>query len=334
MRIKKPEQPERKDLSVYDEELLLEMHRRMLLIRRFELRVNEMFQKGMIPGTIHLSHGQEATTVGACLALNQDDVITLTHRGHGQALAKGVGLDSVMAELFGKDTGCCRGKGGSLHVGDFSVGALPAIGIVGASSPIAAGMAFALQRAGNKRIVLNFFGDGAVNEGDWHEAMNLASLWKLPVVFLCENNFYGVSTHISEVTLNEYLAERAAAYRMQSVTIYGNDPITVYDTVREAAERARGGAGPTMVECLTYRRGGHKRDDRSSYRPEEEVDAWFRRDPIADFREYLLTDKRFRPEKLAVLERAVDASVEEAVEFALSSPDPAVASALEDVYAD
>ena len=334
MRITKPEQPKRKDLSLYTEQLLLEMYRRMVLIRRFELKVNELYQKGIMPGTIHLSHGQEATTVGACLALHGDDVITLTHRGHGQALAKGVSVESLMAELFGKDTGCCRGKGGSLHVGDFSLGALPAIGIVGASSPIAAGMAFAFQRAGNKRIVLNFFGDGAVNEGDWHEAMNLVSLWKLPVVFLCENNFYGVSTHISEVTLNEYLVERAAAYRMQGITIYGNDPITVYDAVREAADRARSGAGPTMVECLTYRRGGHKRDDKGSYRPEQEVEAWFQRDPIVDFRDYLLTDKRIAAEKLEVLEQEVDASVDKGVNFALSSPDPDVAAALEDVYAE
>jgi pyruvate dehydrogenase E1 component alpha subunit len=306
----------------------------MLLIRRFELKVNELYQQGKMPGTIHLSHGQEATTVGACLALQQEDVITLTHRGHGQALAKGVGVDSVMAELFGKATGCCRGKGGSLHVGDISVGALPAIGIVGASSPIAAGMAFAFQRTGNSRIVLNFFGDGAVNEGDWHEAMNLASVWKLPVVFLCENNFYGVSTHISDVVLNEYLAERAAAYRMQGITIYGNDPITVYDTVREVAERARNGEGPTMVECLTYRRGGHKRDDKGAYRPEDEVDAWFRRDPVTDFRDYLLTDRRFTADRLDTLEQEVAASVDRAVDFALSSPDPGPASALKDVYAE
>jgi pyruvate dehydrogenase E1 component alpha subunit len=289
MRIKEPTQPNRKDLYHYPEKLLLEMCRRMLLIRRFELKVNELYQRGMMPGTIHLSHGQEATAVGACLALNKDDVITLTHRGHGQALAKGVSVESVM---FGKATGCCRGKGGSLHVGDISVGALPAIGIVGASSPIAAGMAFAFQRAGNKRIVLNFFGDGAVNEGDWHEAMNLAALWKLPIVFLCENNFYGVSTHISDVVLNDCLSERAAAYRTEGITIYGNDPITVYESVREAAGRARRGAGPTMVECLTYRRGGHKRDDKGIYRPAQELEAWFQRDPVIDFREYLLTDER------------------------------------------
>jgi TPP-dependent pyruvate/acetoin dehydrogenase alpha subunit len=333
MRISKPEQPERKDLTGYGEALLLEMYRRMQLIRRFELKVNELYQEGRMPGTIHLSHGQEATTVGACLALQQDDVITLTHRGHGQALAKGVTVQSVMAELFGKATGCCRGRGGSLHVGDLSVGALPAIGIVGASSPIAAGMAFAFQRAGNKRIALNFFGDGAVNEGDWHEAMNLAALWKLPVVFLCENNFYGVSTHISEVVLNEYLVERAAAYRMQGITIYGNDPITVYDTVMDAARRARSGDGPTMVECLTYRRGGHKRDDSGSYRPEEEVNAWFRRDPITDFREYLLTERRINMQDLDLVDREVDASVDKAVDFALSSSDPDASSALEDVYA-
>jgi TPP-dependent pyruvate/acetoin dehydrogenase alpha subunit len=333
LRIKKPQRPEPKTLSNYDADLLSKMYRQMVLIRRFEEKVNELFLRGIMPGTIHLSLGQEATTVGACLALRTDDFITLTHRGHGQALAKGVTAKSLMAELFGKVTGCCRGKGGSLHVGDFSKGALPAIAIVGASSPIAAGMAFAFKRHQTGQIVLNFFGDGTVNKGDWHEAMNLAAVWELPVIFLCENNLWGVSTHISDVTAIDVLADRAAAYGMPGKTIYGNDPIVVYDTICEAAEQTRGGAGPILIESLTYRRGGHKRDDPATYRPDEEVDAWLSRDPIPDFRERLLQDERFDEARIAALEADVEAELEEATQFAIESEDPDPSIALEDVYA-
>lgn len=333
MRIKKPNPPEPKDLSDYPDDLLAEVYRRMFLIRNFELTVNDLFLRGLMPGTIHLSHGQEATTVGACLALREDDVITLTHRGHGQALAKGVSPKALMAELFGKATGCCQGKGGSLHVGDISVGALPAIAIVGASSPIAAGMAFAFKCRGTGQIVCNFFGDGTVNKGDWHEAMNLAAVWVLPVIFLCENNLYGVSTHVTDTTLNDRLAERAAAYRMPAVTVYGNDPLEVYEATQEAAERARGGGGPTMVECLTYRRGGHKRDDPATYRPQEEVEAWLAQDPLPAFRQRLLEDPRFDKAHVAAIEERVKATLDEAVDFATSSPNPPVELALEHVYA-
>lgn len=333
MKIKKPTPPEMRPLSGYSDDLLEEMYRRMVLIREFELAVNELFLRGLMPGTIHLSHGQEATTVGCCLALREDDVITLTHRGHGQALAKGVPANTLLAELFGKATGCCQGKGGSLHVGDIATGALPAIAIVGASSPIAAGMAFAFKRRQTGQIVCNFFGDGTANKGDWHEALNLAAVWELPVIFLCENNFYGVSTHVSDVMLNDYIAERADAYRMPGVTIYGNDPIEVYETVREAAQRARGGGGPSLVECLTYRRGGHKRDDPATYRPQEEVEAWLQTDPIPAFRERLLADDRFDETRLSGIEAGVQGTLESAIVFAQSSPDPAPSLALEHVYA-
>ena len=333
MRVKKPNPPELKALHDYSHDLLARMYHRMFLVRRFELTVNELFLRGLMPGTIHLSHGQESTAVGTCLALHEDDVITLTHRGHGQSLANGVSPKSLMAELFGKVTGCCRGKGGSLHVGDISVGALPAIAIVGASSPIAAGMAFAFQRRKTGQIVCNFFGDGAVNEGDWHEAMNLAAVWALPVVFLCENNLYGVSTHITDTTLNERLAERAAAYRAPATTVYGNDPIEVYEAVLKAAERARQGGGPTMVECLTYRRGGHKRDDAATYRPQEEVEPWLAEDPVTAFRQRLLGDSRFDEARLVAIENGVEGVLCQAVDFSMSSPDPSAQLALEHVYA-
>lgn len=333
MPVRLPEIPTAKSLENYDRSLLREMYRRMYLIRHFEQRVNELFLQGIMPGTIHLSLGQEATTVGTCLALRNDDVITLTHRGHGQALAKGVTPESLMAELFGKATGCCKGKGGSLHVGDMAYGALPAIAIVGASSPIAAGMAFAFQRHRTGQVALNFFGEAASNKGDWHEAMNLAAIWKLPVIFLCENNLYGVSTHITDVMMPDYVAERAAAYGMKGVTVYGNDPLPVYDAVFSAAERAREGKGPALIECLTYRRGGHKRDDPGTYRDKEEVDAWFKTDPLPAFRTRLANDPRFGEAAVAEIETEVQNRLEYAVDFALTSENPALTTAFEDLYA-
>jgi pyruvate dehydrogenase E1 component alpha subunit len=333
MRIVLPKIPDLPSIVGHDVEMLAEMYHRMYLIRHFEQKVNELFLKGIMPGTIHLSLGQEATTVGACLALEPNDIVTLTHRGHGQALAKGVSAKALMAELFGKATGCCKGKGGSLHVGDLAMGALPAIAIVGASSPIAAGFAFAFKRHQTGQVALNFFGEGAANKGDWHEALNLAAIWKLPVIFLCENNLYGVSTHITDIMSVETVAERACAYGIPGMTIYGNDPMPVYAAVREAVQRARSGEGPSLVECLTYRRGGHKRDDPGTYRPTEEVEAWFKTDPIPAFRARLLADPRFDEAFAATLEADVLRELDEAVEFALNSPDPDLSVALEDVYA-
>ncbi len=333
MPIRMPDPPQPKAISGYDDALLAELYRRMVLIRNFEQTVNELFLKGIMPGTIHLSLGQEATTVGACLALHPDDVITLTHRGHGQALAKGVTARALMAELFGKATGCCQGKGGSLHVGDMSVGALPAIAIVGASAPIATGMAFSFKRHQTGQVALNFFGEGTANKGDWHEALNLAAIWKLPVIFLCENNLYGVSTHITEVMAVDTVAERASAYGIPGMTIYGNDPIPVYDEVKKAAQRARDGQGPALIECLTYRRGGHKRDDPGTYRDPEEVEAWFKTDPLPAFRQRLLTDARFNEARVGSIEEEIQQTLKDAVEFALASPDPAPPIALEHVYA-
>lgn len=333
MRIRQPSVPEPKELVGFDEAFLKDVYQRMYLIRNFELKVNELFLKGIMPGTIHLSLGQEAAVVGACFALEADDRVTLTHRGHGQALAKGVSARSLMAELFGRETGCCKGKGGSLHVGDVRVGALPAISIVGASSPIATGLGFAFKYLRKRHIALNFFGEGTANKGDWHEALNLAALWRIPVVFLCENNQYGVSTHISEVMAIERVADRAAAYGMPGVVVYGNDPIAVYEEVALAAERARAGDGPTLIECLTYRRGGHKRDDPGHYRPKEEVEVWMKTDPLPAFRERLLGDARLDEAAIALLEREAVAIIDEAVTFALESAEPTPESALEDVYA-
>lgn len=333
VRIVNPKPFDRTTVSNRDVALLESLFRGMYLIRSFELAVNQLFLKGVMPGTIHLSHGQEAVPVGVCSAIRSSDFITLTHRGHGQALAKGVSPRSLMAELFGKETGCCRGRGGSLHVGDFSVGALPAIAIVGASSPIAAGMAFAFKRHGEKRVVCNFFGDGAVNEGDWHEAVNLAAIWKLPVVLVCENNLYGVSTHITDVTLNEHISERASAYGIPGVTINGNDVLAVHDAAVSAVERAREGSGPTLVECVTYRRGGHKRDDPATYRPQEEVKAWLAADPIDLLKPLLVGDARIGAQRINDIEVEVKTAIADAVDFAQSSPSPNQDTVLDGVYA-
>lgn len=264
--------------------LALDLFGRMRLIREFEQAVNRLFLQGKIPGTIHLSLGQEACAVGAAASLRVSDIATLTHRGHGQALAKGVSARSLMAELYARETGCCRGAGGSLHVGDLAVGALPAIAIVGASIPISAGLAYAAKAQRRDDIVLCFTGDGAMTEGDAHEGLNLAALWNLPVVFVCENNLYSVSTRIERQTKLASIAERVTAYGIPAETVDGNNVLEVYRAVTAAVARARAGEGPFLVECLTYRQGGHKRDDPGTYRPREEVERWLARDPVTRLR--------------------------------------------------
>lgn len=299
----------------------LDLYGRMTLIREFEQRVSRLFLQGKIPGTIHLSLGQEACAVGGCAPLRASDWITITHRGHGQALAKGVTPRRLMSELFARETGCCRGRGGSVHVGDVTVGALPAVGIVGAAVPIAAGLAFASKQRGEDRVVVSFMGDGAVTEGDAHEGFNLAKLWELPVVYLCENNLYSISTRIERQMSVTLIAARMSAYGMPAVTVDGNDVVAVHRAVEEAVRLARSGGGPTLVECLTYRQGGHKRDDPGTYRPAEEVAMWLNRDPIKRLRSAL--DAAGLAAQAAARELSAVAAVDDAVAFAESSP-PAV----------
>lgn len=327
-----PAPPSHVSLAGYDVDFLSAMYARMVLIRTFERAANDLFLMGLMPGTLHLSEGQEATNVGACFALEADDRITLTHRGHGQALAKGVSPESLMAELFGRETGCCRGRGGSLHVGDWSVGALPAIAVVGASAPIAVGFAFASRHRAQGRVSLTFFGEGAAAKGEIHEAMGLAALWDLPVVFLCENNLYAVSTPQTGSMKSERVSERAIGYRMPGVTVDGNDPIAVHTAVSEAARRARSGEGPSLVECLTYRHGGHKRDDAATYRPKEEVAAWLSRDPIPAFRARLIEDGRVAAAELDRIDAETNEVVERAARTAQESPFPEPSGLLEEAY--
>jgi TPP-dependent pyruvate/acetoin dehydrogenase alpha subunit len=247
-----------------------------------------------------------------------DDWVTLTHRGHGQALAKGVSAKAMMAELFARETGCCRGFGGSLHVGDISVGAVPAIAIVGAAVPIAAGIALGFRDRGEDRVALCFLGDGAMTEGDTHEGLNLAALWQLPVIYLCENNYYSVSTPVERQMRTTNLAARAGSYGMATGRVDGNDVVAVLEATRAAVARAREGAGPTFIEALTYRQGGHKRDDPAAYRSPDEVQLWLARDPIKRMRAGL--EVAGLGQEVEAAEQAAVAAIDEAVAFAESSP--------------
>jgi TPP-dependent pyruvate/acetoin dehydrogenase alpha subunit len=306
------------DLSPVGTERAVELYSRMALIREFESRVNKLFLQGRIPGTIHLSHGQEACAVGGTASLRLTDPITITHRGHGQALAKGSSARGIMAELYAKETGCCRGMGGSLHVGEWEVGALPGISIVGASVPIAAGLAFAARQLREDKVAVCFTGDGATTEGDAHEGYNLASLWKLPVVYVVENNLYSISTRVDRQAAVTSVAERVRAYDLPSVVVDGNNVVAVTIAVDRAVARAREGNGPFLVECLTYRQGGHKRDDPGTYRPREEVELWLRRDPVHRMRA-ALEAAGLRAQADAADQEAVTA-IDDAVAFAEESP--------------
>ena len=308
-----------------------EAFRRMALIRAFETKAAECFTRSELAGNIHLYMGQEASGVGTCLALRETDYITSTHRGHGHCLAKGASPDRAMAELFGKETGYCRGRGGSMHIVDVKLGILGANGIVGAGIPLAAGSALASKVRGDGAVTVAFFGDGASNQGTFHETLNMAAAWKLPVVFLLENNHYGVSTEIHRITNTEYLAPRAAAYGIPGVTVDGTDVEAVYHAAAEAVERARSGGGPTLVETLVYRYQGHYCGDPAAYRPKEYLTEGKAKDPIDRARARLL-ELGAAAEEVDALDREAAERIEHAYEFAKSSPDPDPAAVIDDVY--
>jgi pyruvate dehydrogenase E1 component alpha subunit len=316
----------------YDAAWLLGLYRQMVMIREFEDRVKMLFLEGTMPGTIHQYQGQEACAVGVCAALRPDDVITSTHRPHGHAIAKGVSVDAMMAELFGKRTGCCKGKGGSMHIGDLSKGMVPAVAIVGGGLPIATGIGLAFKMRKEKRVAVAFMGDGATNEGTFHESLNMASLWDLPVIFTIENNKYGASTHVSRSMKVEHIAERACAYRMPGFTIDGNDVLAVYEAARGAVERARAGGGPTLLELETYRITGHSRRDPCLYQPEEERKRAVAMEPIGRFAKLLLAGKTADQAKLDAVRAEAKAQVEEAVRKAQADPEPLPEDALEDLF--
>jgi pyruvate dehydrogenase E1 component alpha subunit len=319
--------------SSLDKEKLGEMYTKMVEIRSFEEKVFELYGRNLVPGTIHLYAGEEAVAVGVCSNLRKDDYITSTHRGHGHCIAKGAQLKRIMAEILGKKTGYCKGKGGSMHIADFSVGMLGATAVVGAGIPIAVGAGLSAKLRGTDQVVVCFFGDGASNQGTFHEGMNMASIWKLPVIFVCENNLYAMGTRQSKVMAVENIADRAVAYGVPGVAVDGNDVLAVYETAREAVDRARKGEGPTLIECKTYRHKGHSRIDPARYRSKEEVEKWLRRDPINRLKEKLLETNVLTNAEMQLVEKKALARVDEAVEFAVGSPYPTGEEALGDVYA-
>jgi pyruvate dehydrogenase E1 component alpha subunit len=311
---------------------LLGMYRSMLTIRRFEERCNYLYMQGRIPSTLHLYIGQEAVAVGVCAHLRPDDYLFSTHRPHGHALAKGVSPRAIMAELFGKRTGCCKGKGGSMHVGDVEVGMFPAIAIVGGNAPLAAGTALAAKRLTEDLVTVCFMGDGAMNEGAVHEAMNMAALWDLPVVYVCENNLYAASTPLATAFKNKDIASRASAYGIPGVAVDGNDVEVVHRAAGKAIARARQREGPTLIEAQTYRLCGHSRSDPRTYRSKEEEAAWQLRDPIAGLAVRLKQTGAATDDALETIEQEVSAIVDDAVAFAEGSPLPEPVDALEHVF--
>lgn len=318
----------------YPAEFLLELYRQMLLIRRFEERVKYLFLEGIMPGTIHQCMGQEACAVGVCAALEPDDILTPTHRGHGQCLAKGLTPREMMAELLGRTTGCCKAKGGSLHMGNLDRGVLPAIAIVGASIPIATGVALAFKLKKEKRVVACVMGDGAANEGAFHEGVNMGAIWDLPIVYVIENNQYGASTPVSMVFKTKTISERGSAYGIGGVTVDGNDVLAVYEAARKAVDQARRGEGPTLLELLTYRITGHSRRDPCLYQSEEERQEALAKEPIGRFAERLLSERVADQAALDKIAENIDAEIEQAVEAAMSDPKPKGEDVLEDVFVD
>jgi pyruvate dehydrogenase E1 component alpha subunit len=306
---------------------------RMLEIRRVEENVQMLYNDGHVRGSTHLANGQEAVSVGIAVAARPTDIVTCTYRGHATALALGVTPEGVLGEICGRSIGCVGGLGGSMHLGDMSVGLFPTFAIVGAGVPVAAGAALTAWSRGTDDAAIAIFGDGATNIGAFHEGLNLAGILKLPVVFVCENNLYGEYTRINLSTPVEHIADRAASYGMPGIAVDGQDVDEVISAVESALERARSGDGPTLLEMKTYRYSGHSRSDAGTYRPEGELDSWMQRDPIAILRDRLLEAGELSPEQLADLQVGVDERVRAAVEAVLASPPPGIEEMLRHVTA-
>jgi acetoin:2,6-dichlorophenolindophenol oxidoreductase subunit alpha len=321
------------DRESYQPDFIKSLYEQMVLIREFEDGVKFLFLEGSMPGTIHQCQGQEATAVGVCAALESSDFITSTFRGHGHALAKGLSPEELLFELFGAVTGCCRGKGGSMHVGNMQKGMVPGIAIVGGGVPLAAGMGLALKMQRSKSVVACFFGDGAIAEGAFHEGINLAAIWDLPVIFVCENNLYGASTRVDRVMRNDRIADRGAAYGIRGERVDGNDVLAVYEATKIAAADCRGGRGPVLLELLTYRRTGHSRRDGCHYQPKEEKDAWFARDPIDRLGQILIERELADQAALEGVQAKAQARFRAAVEEARKQPLPVLDELTRDVLA-
>jgi len=314
-------------------ELMMDMYRRMVVIREFELAAIDVFKRGLIKGTVHPYIGQEASGVGVCMALRATDLVAGTHRSHGHNLAKGADPKKMMAEIFGKETGYCKGRGGSMHIAAFETGSLGALAVVGSGIPLAVGAALAFKMRGEDRVAVPFTGDGGCNTGNWHESLNMASIWKLPVLFVLENNKYGVSTRISEVANIEDLSIRAKSYGIPSLRVDGFDVLAVYEAATQAVARCRRGEGPTLLVTESYRIEGHYAGEPEVYRTRAEVEEYRQKEPIGRFRTYLVENSKAAPAELDAVDAAVKQEMIEAVQFAKDSPMPDPATALDYIYA-
>jgi len=318
----------------YDKDFLGNLYSTMFRIRIFEEEVLEFYKFGKMPGLAHVYIGEEAVAAGACATLKAGDYAGSTHRGHGHVIAQGADTKKMMAEILGKKDGQCKGKGGSMHIMDMSKGILGANGIVGAGIPIATGAAYTAKMKNTDQVTLSFFGDSASNEGTFHESLNMASAWKLPIVYIIENNLYGISVALDRVVNVEDLSVRAQGYGIKGVSIDGNDVLKVYETVKEAVDFARAGNGPTLIECKTYRWNGHHSGDPATYRPKEEAAAWKARCPLKSFRAYLVSNAIFTEQEVIDLEAGISEEIKEAAKFAENSPYPDAAEAFTDIFAE
>lgn len=312
---------------------LLEMYRRMVLIREFELAAIDLFKRGQVKGAVHPYIGQEASGVGVCMALRRDDLIAGTHRSHGHNLAKGADPKRMMAEILGKETGYCKGRGGSMHIAAFETGSLGALAVVGSGIPLAVGAALAFKMRGEDRVAVPFTGDAGSNTGNWHEGLNMAAIWNLPVVFALENNYYGVSTNISYSVKIDDLSTRAQSYGIPGIRVDGFDILAVYQAAAEAVERARRGEGPTLLVTEAYRFEGHYAGEPEVYRERSEVEEYRKKDPIPRFRKYLLEEEKASQKELDAIDAEIKHEMTEAVEFARKSPQPDPTAAMDYIYA-
>jgi TPP-dependent pyruvate/acetoin dehydrogenase alpha subunit len=319
-------------LAELPREILAWMLQKMCEIRYFEEKAEELYIRGLVHGTMHLSIGQEASSVGSIAALRPEDLIIHHHRGHGHTIAKGADITLMMAEFLGKEPGYCRGRGGSMHIADIPGGNLGATGVVGSGIPTSVGIALALKMRRSDKVLLSFFGDGASNLGEFHESLNMASIWKLPMVFICENNQYGMSGPAKKMSAVTPISIRSVSYAMPGETVDGNDVLAVYQSVTTAIERARAGEGPSLIETYTYRWRGHSKSDRNVYRTQEEIEDWKKRCPITRFKQLLKEAEVMNTEELEAIDVEAKATVDRAAEEALTFPDPSPDNLEDEVY--
>lgn len=319
-------------MSDCSKEVLLGLYRTMVRIRTFEETAARLFQDGKLAGFLHLYSGEEAVAAGVCACLGDEDCVTSTHRGHGHCIAKGADINRMMAELYGRKTGYCKGKGGSMHIADISKGIIGANGIVGAGIPIAVGVAFAQKYRGEQNVTVTFFGDGASNRGTFHEGLNMAAAQNLPVIFVCENNHFGMSTPFAVHSKNKTIAQRAAAYDIPGVRVDGNDPVAVMEAAEEAVKRARAGEGPSLIECVTWRHYGHFIGDPAPYKKPEDEKKWRENDPIPRFEKKLTAEGIASADELYAIKAEAENEIQAAVRFAEDSPFPEVDVMFEDLY--